>query len=90
MNWHQDCHYFGTASPKIISCGLYLEDTDQVPQKRVEVEVSGKVYSCDGHTREVDLSWSCSFCRKKREREREPCDKTDLSILVLMSTVLRT
>jgi len=29
VNWHQDCHYFGTASPKIISCGLYLEDTDQ-------------------------------------------------------------
>jgi len=29
VNWHQDCHYFGTASPKIISCGVYLEDTDQ-------------------------------------------------------------
>ena len=29
VNWHQDCHYFGTASPKIISCGIYLEDTDE-------------------------------------------------------------
>ncbi|CAK8999554.1 unnamed protein product [Durusdinium trenchii] len=29
VNWHQDCHYFGTASPRIISCGVYLEDTDQ-------------------------------------------------------------
>jgi len=27
VNWHQDCHYFGTGSPRIISCGVYLEDT---------------------------------------------------------------
>jgi len=25
--WHQDCHYFGTGSPHIVSCGVYLEDT---------------------------------------------------------------
>mmetsp|Transcript_32905 Transcript_32905/g.73855 ORF Transcript_32905/g.73855 Transcript_32905/m.73855 type:complete len:368 (+) Transcript_32905:38-1141(+) len=29
VDWHQDCHYFGTASPRIISCGVYLEDTDE-------------------------------------------------------------
>lgn len=29
VSWHQDCHYFGTASPQIISCGVYLEDTDR-------------------------------------------------------------
>ncbi|CAE7224661.1 htxA [Symbiodinium pilosum] len=29
VDWHQDCHYFGTASSRIISCGVYLEDTDQ-------------------------------------------------------------
>jgi len=28
VSWHQDCHYFGTASPRIISCGVYLQDTD--------------------------------------------------------------
>ncbi|CAE8639743.1 unnamed protein product [Polarella glacialis] len=28
VSWHQDCHYFGTGSPWIISCGVYLEDTD--------------------------------------------------------------
>lgn len=28
VHWHQDCHYFGTSSPRIISCGIYLEDTD--------------------------------------------------------------
>jgi len=28
VSWHQDCHYFGTASPRIISCGIYLEDAD--------------------------------------------------------------
>ncbi|CAE7939065.1 htxA [Symbiodinium sp. KB8] len=29
VDWHQDCHYFGTASERIISCGVYLEDTDE-------------------------------------------------------------
>lgn len=28
VSWHQDCHFFGTASPRIISCAIYLEDTD--------------------------------------------------------------
>ncbi|CAE7497365.1 htxA [Symbiodinium natans] len=29
VDWHQDCHYFGTASSRIISCGVYLEETDE-------------------------------------------------------------
>lgn len=29
VSWHQDCHYFGTASPRIVSCGIYWEDTDR-------------------------------------------------------------
>ncbi|CAJ1384694.1 unnamed protein product [Effrenium voratum] len=29
VHWHQDGHFFGTASPRIISCGIYLEDTDE-------------------------------------------------------------
>lgn len=28
VHWHQDNHYFGTASPHIISVGIYLEATD--------------------------------------------------------------
>merc|ERR1712056_162441 len=28
VSWHQDCHYFGTASPHIVSCGVYLEGAD--------------------------------------------------------------
>lgn len=28
VSWHQDNHFFGTASPHIISCGVYLEPTD--------------------------------------------------------------
>lgn len=27
--WHQDNHYFGTNSDRVISCGIYLEDTDR-------------------------------------------------------------
>jgi len=27
VNWHQDNHYFGTDSEKIISCAIYWEDT---------------------------------------------------------------
>ena len=26
--WHQDNHYFGTKSDRVLSCGIYLEDTD--------------------------------------------------------------
>ncbi|NKB69777.1 MAG: hypothetical protein GKR89_22120 [Candidatus Latescibacteria bacterium] len=26
--WHQDNHYFGTSSDRVLSCGIYLEDTD--------------------------------------------------------------
>ncbi len=26
--WHQDNHYFGTNSDRIVSCGIYLEDSD--------------------------------------------------------------
>jgi len=28
VHWHQDNHFFGTASPHIVSCAVYLEDTD--------------------------------------------------------------
>lgn len=28
VHWHQDNHFFGTASPHIISCAVYLEPTD--------------------------------------------------------------
>ena len=28
-NWHQDNFYFGTNSSEIISCGIYLHDTDE-------------------------------------------------------------
>ena len=27
--WHQDNHYFGTKSDRIVSCGIYLEKTDR-------------------------------------------------------------
>ena len=27
--WHQDNHYFGTDSERVVSCGVYLEDTDR-------------------------------------------------------------
>ncbi len=27
-HWHQDTYYFGTISEQILSCGIYLEDTD--------------------------------------------------------------
>ena len=27
--WHQDNHYFGTNSDQIVSCGIYLEETDR-------------------------------------------------------------
>lgn len=29
VHWHQDNHYFGTASRSIISCAIYLQDTDR-------------------------------------------------------------
>lgn len=41
-------------------------------------------------TQERLISVGLAVFVERREREREPCDKTDLSILVLMSTVLRT
>ena len=28
-SWHQDNHYFGTRSHLVLSCGIYLEDTDR-------------------------------------------------------------
>jgi phytanoyl-CoA hydroxylase len=27
--WHQDNHYFGTDSEQVVSCGIYLEETDR-------------------------------------------------------------
>ena len=27
--WHQDNHYFGTNSDRVVSCGIYLEDSDR-------------------------------------------------------------
>ncbi|MEM7532603.1 MAG: phytanoyl-CoA dioxygenase family protein [Chloroflexota bacterium] len=27
--WHQDNHYFGTVSHRVVSCGIYLEETDE-------------------------------------------------------------
>ncbi len=27
-NWHQDNHYFGTNSDRVVSCGIYFEDAD--------------------------------------------------------------
>lgn len=27
--WHQDNHYFGTDSDRVVSCGIYLEDSDR-------------------------------------------------------------
>lgn len=27
--WHQDTHYFGTESEDIVTCGIYLQDTDR-------------------------------------------------------------
>lgn len=27
--WHQDNHYFGTNSDRVVSCGIYLEDADR-------------------------------------------------------------
>jgi phytanoyl-CoA hydroxylase len=27
--WHQDNHYFGTNSERVVSCAIYLEDTDR-------------------------------------------------------------
>ena len=27
VHWHQDNHFFGTASPHIVSCAVYLEET---------------------------------------------------------------
>ena len=47
VNWHQDCHYFGTASPRIISCGVYLEDTDE------ELEWSFRSYFLHVRTEEL-------------------------------------
>jgi len=29
VSWHQDNHYFGTDSSKIVSCAIYLEKTDK-------------------------------------------------------------
>lgn len=29
VNWHTDSHYFGTYSPKVLSCAVYLQDTDK-------------------------------------------------------------
>jgi phytanoyl-CoA hydroxylase len=28
-NWHQDNFYFGTSSDRIVTCGIYLQDTDR-------------------------------------------------------------
>src|SRR5690349_14047414 len=28
--WHQDNHYFGTNSERVVSCAIYLEETDRV------------------------------------------------------------
>ncbi|MBV7335018.1 phytanoyl-CoA dioxygenase family protein [Chloroflexi bacterium TSY] len=27
--WHQDNHYFGTVSDRVVSCGIYLEESDE-------------------------------------------------------------
>src|SRR5438552_12262723 len=27
--WHQDNHYFGTNSDRVVSCAIYLEETDR-------------------------------------------------------------
>jgi len=27
--WHQDNHYFGTNTSKVVSCAIYLEETDR-------------------------------------------------------------
>ena len=29
VGWHQDNHYFGTNSNRVVTCGIYLEDTDR-------------------------------------------------------------
>ncbi len=28
-HWHQDNYYFGTDSPQVLSCGIYLQDADR-------------------------------------------------------------
>lgn len=46
VNWHQDNHFFGTASPQITSCAVYLEATDRengslkvIPKSHLDGEV---------------------------------------------------
>jgi len=45
-HWHQDNFYFGTNSDRILSCGIYLEDSDKengclrvVPQSHLSMEI---------------------------------------------------
>lgn len=64
VHWHQDNHFFGTASPHIVSCAVYLEPTDVqngslkiVPGSHLEGEVPhcpGKGEWANGEWAEVD------------------------------------
>lgn len=65
--WHQDNHYFGTRSHLVLSCGIYLEDTDQsnaclrlLPRSHATGELvehtSGEGTFAHGNWTEVDES----------------------------------
>ena len=63
--WHQDNHYFGTNSDRVVSCGIYLEDTNRsnaclglVPQSHLKGELvehtPGQGIFAHGQWTEVD------------------------------------
>lgn len=65
--WHQDNHYFGTNSDRVVSCGIYLEDTDRTnaclgvsPRSHLTGQLvahtPGKGTFAHGHWTEVDES----------------------------------
>jgi ectoine hydroxylase-related dioxygenase (phytanoyl-CoA dioxygenase family) len=65
--WHQDNHYFGTRSHQVVSCGIYLENTDRsnaclrvLPRSHATGELvaheGGKGTFAHGNWTEVDES----------------------------------
>ena len=61
VSWHQDNHYFGTSSSQIVSCAVYLEDTDRangslrvIPGSHLE----GEVPHCPGVGEWANGEWA--------------------------------
>lgn len=55
-HWHQDNYYFGTCSERIVSCGIYLEDSDVengslrvVPRSHLEGAIVEHIRNPKGH-----------------------------------------